>query len=63
MPRHKKSGYVSTQLYRKSGLISDFLLEGPALPPTPEANRVNKLIPRMKEFNTHLMMLIVMFVV
>ena len=32
MPRHKKSGYVTTQLYRKSGLISDILLEGPAPP-------------------------------
>ena len=32
MPRHKKSGYVTTQLYRKSVLISDILLEGPAPP-------------------------------
>ena len=33
MPRHEKSGSVTTQLYRKSGLIYDFLLGGASCPP------------------------------
>ena len=33
MPRHEKSGSVTTQLYRKSGLIYDFLLGGASWPP------------------------------
>ena len=51
MPRHEKSGTVTTQIYRKCGLIYDFLFGGASWPP-PEANRVkDSIIEKNEEDN------------